>query len=907
MSRRLSLRALAFTQAMLLLATLLLPALVAAATIQTDLFVYQDGDTVTVTGDGFGPGELVDYVTTDPEGIVVDTGNSNSDDLGNVSYAFTLHATVSGIYTVIATGEASGLSATTQFDPVNVTIANGLTVYRAGANISLNGTYTCTSPQCGTAVSVLVEIFLSNGTNNTVSGSPVLSATAGTFGGGSWSQTFVGGGSTLTDGSLYDVRASLNFSGGTGTSPNRIVKDDIIKSDKTAPGAPTVTGTTPASPANNNTPTVNGTTEGGATVSVYTNSSCSGAQAGSDVANNPGAFAASVTVANDTTTTFWALATDAAGNASPCSATSAVYTEDSTNVAPVVTGTTPASPNQNTGPTVDGTAEPGSTVTVWKSSNCSTGGQQGSGTAALTGAFHVTVSVAPNSTTTFWAKSTDVAGNASTCSTTFATYNADNNGPTVVINSSPTNPTTLLAANFTFTPIDGGANASGVAFVECRLDSPTWGPCTTPTSFSGTVVGTGSHTFGVRATDYAGNVGNQSTYTWTVNSSDSTGPVITYQLTGTPGSNGWYTSDVFVDWTVTDPESAVVIDSGCVDQTLSAETAGTNLSCAAHSAGGSSTGSLTVKLDKTGPSANLAVTAGTLGANSWYTSDVTVSTTGSDSISEPTVCTADQTQTSETAGTAFNGSCTNDAGLTTNASSLTVKLDKTGPSVLITSPSTGYITVGSTVVVGGDASDNISDVDGVAIGTSSATLTTGHFLVTVGLTCGSNVLYAIATNGAGLQTTSGSITVTRICVSNFQYYQPLDMSTTTPVINTGKYGRVIPVKVTGSVGTSLLTQTFTGANGLALVIGVNTAVCSNGSATDDVEAYADAGTANSGTNQFRWDTTGNQWIYNLDTKAPPNMTMQINNCYRLDVYLLDAHGGKLQLSTSPYALFKPTK
>src|SRR5881227_3987323 len=31
-----------------------------AATIQTDLFVYQNGDTVTVTGDGFGAAEDVD-------------------------------------------------------------------------------------------------------------------------------------------------------------------------------------------------------------------------------------------------------------------------------------------------------------------------------------------------------------------------------------------------------------------------------------------------------------------------------------------------------------------------------------------------------------------------------------------------------------------------------------------------------------------------------------------------------------------------------------------------------------------------------------------------------------------------------------------------------------------------------
>lgn len=43
--------------------------------------------------------------------------------------------------------------------------------------------------------------------------------------------------------------------------------------------------------------------------------------------------------------------------------------------------------------------------------------------------------------------------------------------------------------------------------------------------------------------------------------SDTTLPVITYSISGTSGSNNWYTSDVTVTWSVTDPESAVTIDS----------------------------------------------------------------------------------------------------------------------------------------------------------------------------------------------------------------------------------------------------------------------------------------------------------------------------------------------------------
>src|SRR5437763_796409 len=79
-----------------------------AAGIHTDLFVYQNGDTVTVTGDGFGATETVDLVTTDPNATVVDQGTAQSDDLGNFTYQFVLNATIAGLYDVNATGETSG-------------------------------------------------------------------------------------------------------------------------------------------------------------------------------------------------------------------------------------------------------------------------------------------------------------------------------------------------------------------------------------------------------------------------------------------------------------------------------------------------------------------------------------------------------------------------------------------------------------------------------------------------------------------------------------------------------------------------------------------------------------------------------------------------------------------------------
>ena len=161
---------------------------------------------------------------------------------------------------------------------------------------------------------------------------------------------------------------------------------------------------------------------------------------------------------------------------------------------------------------------------------------------------------------------------------------------------------------------------------------------------------------------------------------DLTDPTAILAVTaGTPGANGWYVSDVTVTTSGVETVSGPLSCTTAQNQTT--ETSGTvfNGSCT-NQAGRSATATpLTVKLDKTGPSAALAVTAGTLGTNGWYTSDVTVSTSGSDSVSGPVVCTADQHQTDETSGQTFTGTCTNNAGISTNASSLSVKLDKTGP------------------------------------------------------------------------------------------------------------------------------------------------------------------------------------------------------------------------------------
>ena len=82
---------------------------------------------------------------------------------------------------------------------------------------------------------------------------------------------------------------------------------------------------------------------------------------------------------------------------------------------------------------------------------------------------------------------------------------------------------------------------------------------------------------------------------------DTTPPVITKVVTGTLGNNGWYTSNVGVDWSVSDGESAISSQSGCDDLSVTSDQQATTYTCTATSAGGTSTDSVAIKLDKTAP------------------------------------------------------------------------------------------------------------------------------------------------------------------------------------------------------------------------------------------------------------------------------------------------------------------
>jgi hypothetical protein len=162
---------------------------------------------------------------------------------------------------------------------------------------------------------------------------------------------------------------------------------------------------------------------------------------------------------------------------------------------------------------------------------------------------------------------------------------------------------------------------------------------------------------------------------------DSTPPVITPSVTGTLGNAGWYTSDVGLTWTVTDAQSAISSSTGCVPSNVVADTPGMTFTCEATSAGGTNTVSVTIKRDASAPNAPTASATPAANANGWNNSDVTVAFASAGDIGPSGVlsCTASTTLAAETAGTVVSGTCTDNAGNTSAAAEVTVKIDKTAP------------------------------------------------------------------------------------------------------------------------------------------------------------------------------------------------------------------------------------
>ncbi len=209
--------------------------------------------------------------------------------------------------------------------------------------------------------------------------------------------------------------------------------------DNTAPASITIAASTPATtaakPSMNLAPSLSGnagSTEAGATVTLYVRSNCTGASAGPYTAAADGSWSgAGPAAAADATTTYSATSCDYAGNCL-CSAIAFDYYTDNTAPASISISasnpvTSAASPSINRTPTLSGAAgstEADASVTLYPTAGC-TGTAAGPYPALADGSWSGTGPMAPaNGTTTYYANSCDYAGNCRCSSAAFNYYTA---------------------------------------------------------------------------------------------------------------------------------------------------------------------------------------------------------------------------------------------------------------------------------------------------------------------------------------------------------------------------------------------------------------------------------------------------------------------------------------------------
>ena len=328
-----------------------------------------------------------------------------------------------------------------------------------------------------------VSVF--DGSNTT----PICTAVVGVS--GMWSCT---PGTALTEGP-HTLTASQRDPAGN-TSPVSGAIDITI--DATAPVAVVITAPTANAALNDTTPEIRGTGEAGATVQVYFDGDTTTPACTATVAPDNSWSCSPTTALTGASHTVAATQTDAAGNASPRTAEVAFSLDTTAPTAPVITS--PADDELLTSaPTVTGTAEAGSTVTVFA---------DGSSTPVCTivvpanGAWSCATTLADGAHTVT-AISTDEAGNASTPAT--IDFSIDGVAPIAPVITAPTEGGTTASS----TTFSGTAEAGST--VRVFIDGATTESCTVQANASGNWacvvngLATGSHTATATAQDATGN------------------------------------------------------------------------------------------------------------------------------------------------------------------------------------------------------------------------------------------------------------------------------------------------------------------------------------------------------------------------------------------------------------------
>jgi hypothetical protein len=282
--------------------------------------------------------------------------------------------------------------------------------------------------------------------------------------------------------------------------------------DGTAPSTPAITSPSNGAFLNTTTVAISGTAEANSYLKLYDGATL---VPGTPFVDPSGNWTHSITALTQGSHTITATVTDAAGNASPA-ATVSITIDSIPPAAPVITSPANNSILRAGNLTLSGTAEPGSTVKLYRSGYAP---HFGSPTADGSGNWTHTTGAWVQGPFSYSATATDAAGNTGPASTAVA-ITLDNVAPVTTITGTPASITSQTSATFTFSAVDA---ESGVASYACKLSTESvFTACVSGKSYSG--LADGYYTFQVQATDVAGNVETPVSYNWTI---DITVPTVT--------------------------------------------------------------------------------------------------------------------------------------------------------------------------------------------------------------------------------------------------------------------------------------------------------------------------------------------------------------------------------------------
>ena len=264
--------------------------------------------------------------------------------------------------------------------------------------------------------------------------------------------------------------------------------------------------------------------------------------------------------------------------------------------------------------------------------------------------------------------------------------------------------------------------------------------------------------------------------------------------------------------------------------------------------------SVTYNIVDPSPPAITSNVQGTLGDNGWYTSTVSLAWTVTENESpnslQKTDCN-DQNITADQAATSYSCSATS-AGGSAGPESVSIKRDATKPTNVQFSG--GGINAGASYDFGSvPAAPTGCTADDATSGFASCVLSGG------GTGVGSQTITATAKDNAGnVETKTLSYTVAAATAKGF--YQPVDMNNVT---NTVKGGSTVPLKF----------ELFGGASGveqkaLSAVSSISAKVITCGTTPGASDAIEEIVSTNA--TGLRFDTTGDQFIYNWKTPKSPN-------------------------------------